>query len=111
MENCIHLLKAEPDSGTDTCPQSHDKSDCVDRKAEDIIDMQEEENSLKVECPMIKSDLEITHQYTHTHTHTHTKKFILQAYAAKKFMSCTQGRKTCSQKPKHHRQQYWQKRN
>jgi hypothetical protein len=77
-ENCIHLLEAEPGSGIDTCLQSRDTNDFVDTKVEDMTDMHEEENPLRVECPVIKSELEITH----THTHTQTR-FILPDYTAK----------------------------
>jgi len=69
-ENCIYLLEAEPGSGIDTCLQSRDTNDFVDIKVEDMTDMHEEENPLRVECPVIKSELEITHTHTHTHTHT-----------------------------------------
>jgi hypothetical protein len=63
-ENCIHLLEAEPGSGIDTCLQSWDTNDFVDIKVEDMTDMQEEENLLRVECPVIKTELEITHTNT-----------------------------------------------
>lgn len=41
-----------------------DTNDFVDTKVEDMTDMHEEENPLRVECPVIKSELEITHTHT-----------------------------------------------
>jgi len=77
-ENCIYLLEAEPGSGIDTCLQSRDTNDFVDIKVEDMTDMHEEENPLRVECPVIKPELEITHTQP---------RFILQDYTAKTKLS------------------------
>jgi pimeloyl-CoA synthetase len=88
-ENCIHLLEAEPGSGIDTCLQSRDTNDFVDIKVEDMTDTHEEENPLRVECPVIKSELEITHTQT---------RFILPDYTAKTKV-CTEPKtinKNCS---------------
>jgi hypothetical protein len=58
LQNCIDLQDVV--SGSETCLTSHDGSQGIDIKVEDVACMQEEQDPLAITSSVIKDELEVS---------------------------------------------------
>lgn len=56
LQNFINLQELAPDSYSETCLKSHDRSQIINLKVEDMIDIQEEEDPVQI----IKAEREVS---------------------------------------------------
>jgi hypothetical protein len=55
-QNCMGFMKVEPGSDSDSC---HDGNQVIDTKAEDVTDVQEDEDPMLITFPVIKAEQEV----------------------------------------------------
>jgi hypothetical protein len=60
LQSCVDLPEVMPGSYSDTCKSSHDGNDAISIKAEEVLDIKEEEkDSVPVSSPVIKDEHEV----------------------------------------------------
>jgi hypothetical protein len=60
LQNCVDLLKAEPDSCSSSCVTSDDGSQTIDVKVEEDPDVKEEQDPLAMTFSSVRSEHEVS---------------------------------------------------